>query len=139
MFKFIKIITKVFYWCKLFKSKLVKIGSAGAESPADPEPYNKTNVTTKRSVSMIEFLLKFCSDRLKRVVREKVIPILKVVADETKNDIDDKIVKYLEELLKPEPKPIIRSTLITGTTIRPEPAWTGNRMTRLVYLTFSAI
>lgn len=73
-------------------------------SPANTEQNDKTNVTTKRSSSMNEFLLGFCSPRFRKVVHEKVIPILKVVAQETKNEIDDKVVQYLEELFKPEPK-----------------------------------
>jgi len=51
---------------------------------------------------MNQFFIKLCSDRFKRVVREKVTPIIRKVADETQNEFDKAVVKYLEETFKPE-------------------------------------
>jgi len=104
MIRLTKIITTVIHWCKLFKSKRGDIGSSRAVSAGESGSADKTNVTTKRSVPMNDFLLRFCSDRFKKAMREKVIPILRIVADETINEFDDAVVKYLEELFKLETK-----------------------------------
>lgn len=100
MFKFIKKITKVLHWCKLFKSKTSDIGSPAVGSPEIHGPYDKTNVTKKRSVSINDFLLKLISGRFKKALSDQVVPILEKVALETDNKIDDAAVQLLKEILK---------------------------------------
>ena len=105
MFKINKIITKVFHWCKLFKSKRGFMGSDRSWSGPPGQPADKTNVITKRSDLMNQFFIKLCSGRFKKAVREKVTPILRKVAGETKNEFDNAVVKYLEETFKPDVVP----------------------------------
>lgn len=101
IFKYLKIITKVIHWCKLFKSKM---------TGPDPDPpvarENTPNEGYKKgSVLMKDFFIKLCSGRFKKVVREQVTPLLRKTAGETKNEFDKVVVSYLEETFKPEPKP----------------------------------